>query len=106
MELWRTKDVAREFGVSVATINRWVGEKGLPCIDEFGERRFFPDSVRAWLRSLERTRTTATTKPHADPATGTAEQVDALLRSRAHEPIRRRAPRVTAAALKQLREVA
>lgn len=52
---WVTKsEVARHLGVSVATVNRWVEEKGMPSVKpdtaRGGARRFLLADVDEWMR--------------------------------------------------------
>lgn len=53
-ELWRSVDVAAFLNISEATLSRWRKRGvGPGCIHVAGVARYRPETVRAWVESME-----------------------------------------------------
>jgi len=54
-ELWRSADVATFLDISEATLSRWRKRGvGPGCIHIAGVARYRPETVSAWIESMER----------------------------------------------------
>lgn len=54
LDLWRSADVAAFLNVSEATVSRWRKRGvGPGCIHIAGVARYRPETVRAWVESME-----------------------------------------------------
>jgi excisionase family DNA binding protein len=50
--LWTKAEIAAHFGVSTRTVERWMRDRGFPCLRRFegGSVRFRLADCEAWLR--------------------------------------------------------
>jgi len=63
-ELWRSADVAAFLNVSEATVSRWRKRGvGPGCIHIASVARYRPETVRAWVESMEGRDGGASTRP-------------------------------------------
>jgi hypothetical protein len=64
LDLWRSADVAAYLNVSEATVSRWRKRGvGPGCIHIAGVARYRPETVRAWIESMEDRNGGASTRP-------------------------------------------